>query len=313
MKKETKTLWKWVATFVGTPLAAIVFMYTLINHEADHLRQIIPLQVKDAVTEALKPISGDVASVSSQLAEIKGQLEILRPQIQELLLSKFKKISGQPKPEFDKQLPELQQTVRAARLVKAHPDAALLNKVSLKLSEVADKNASYWPVAADFLNFRSEASAPLLAERYKVERDSLPRCTEKPPTAPIVNKVLDLHHAEIKMAQYQKCRMTLDDPEDAAQLNKFLKITQFIEFEDSLIEYHGGEIQILLHQDKSDPKRAISALRFTKCIFDFSVVGEPSPVAQWVLNSLLLNLTGEIVVPRGAHLEVIQPSDWNKR
>jgi hypothetical protein len=302
MKKETKTSWKWVATVFGTPLAAIVFMYALFNHEADHLRQIIPLQIKDAITEALKPVNGEVASVSSQLAEIKGELVVLRPQIQEMLLSKFKKISSQPKQEFDKQLPELQQTVRAARLLKVHPDTALLKTVSLKLSEVTDKNASYWPVTADFLNFRSEASSPTLAERVKANRDSLPRCTEKPPTAPIVNKVLDLHHVEIKMAQYQKCRVALDDPEDAARLNKFIKDTAFIEFEDSLIEYHGGEIQILLHRDKNDPKRRISTLRFTKCIFDFSTAGEPSPLAQWVLQSLLLNLKGEIVLQPGAKL-----------
>jgi hypothetical protein len=104
-----------------------------------------------------------------------------------------------------------------------------------------------------------------------------------------------------------------DDPEDDARLNKFIKEGGVgVEFRDSLIEYRGGEIHVILFRDKNELNRRISSLAFTNCIFDFSTFQEPSADAQRMLMSLLLNREGEIFLYPGAHYEVGRPPNWDK-
>lgn len=121
----------------------------------------------------------------------------------------------------------------------------------------------------------------------------------------------DNHHVILKKAEYKRCKFALDDPAQAAIVNRYVKEAWVgVLFVDSLIEYHGGPLTLLFQRDKNDPKRMISGITFEHCIFDFSVSGEPPDDVKKLLLDLLLNSSGEINTPPDLTLKEGLPPDW---
>jgi hypothetical protein len=218
----------------------------------------------------------------------------------QVIAAQLQMIANQSEPLFQSSLAHFERTLRAANRHGVSSDPNLLNTLAYKLAHADSTQPNYWPALVEFLNYRNRSLTPDLARKLK-SRDSIPRCTDKPPSSPVVIEVPAPNKLKIRNAVYESCRVTLDNPADEARINYFLAtMTASMEFKDSLVEYHGGPFWINLLQDADDPTRKISTLYFTNCFFDFSVEGTPPSDAQRALQILLLNQDGNIALPPGA-------------
>jgi hypothetical protein len=307
MNQKNKTFWKNVGIFGGLVVGAATLLYMHTTREFDHLEKLLPLQVKDAVRQAVVPISGEVTSVRSRLDTIDGELKILAPEIESLLLSKFKKFASQPVKDVAKNLAEFHQSVKAARLLKVRSSPELLKQVSLKLSKVNRADPDYWPATAEFISYRSENLLPRLAG--KVRAQNLPKCIDQSLKPSVVIAVPAPNKVSFDLPYYEDCKFTLDDPTDEARVNQDLaRNATGVAFKNALIEYHGGEISIQLLQDSKNPNRKISSLVFENCVYDFTMTQNPSPAAEKILNILLLETSGDIAIPPGTSIRLIPSS-----
>lgn len=300
----------WTAT--GSIAALLALLFAGLGQIYSHLHADLKQDISTAVTGQLREPNGQLASIGSRLAKIEGNLEILEPQIRTIIELQLKKAAALPAKEFQKNLPNLHQTLRAARLKNISSNSQLLSVLSTKLWKSNSQELVFWPTATEFLSYRSESLLPQLARKFGSSSKGIPRCTDKTPSPPAVVAVPGPHTVQIRDSVYENCRVTLDNPEDVARINFFIeKGGTGVEFVDSLIEYHGGEIPIHLFRDAHDPKRAISTLYFTRCIFDFTAADSPPPEAQKVLLDLLLNTVGDLYVYPGAQLRPGLPP-WQK-
>jgi hypothetical protein len=224
----------------------------------------------------------------------------------EVIAAQLQAIASQPEPVFQSNLVLFERTVRAATSKKVKSDPNLLNTLAQKLAQADSTQPNYWAALVEFLNYRNQSLPPDLLAKLENSRDSTPRCTDKRPSPPVIIGKPSPNTVQVHAAFYENCRVALDNPEDQARINFLLEtLTGLLEFRNSLIEYHGGSIQIDLHQDADNPSRGITTLIFTNCLFDFSLHGNPPADAQEVLKILLLNQNGNLVVPPGATITPI--------
>jgi hypothetical protein len=110
---------------------------------------------------------------------------------------------------------------------------------------------------------------------------------------------------------YEHCKVMLDDPaqeEEIKQKMRFGGGGAGIAFYNALVQYRGGEISIPLLQDSHDPNRKISSLAFVDCTFDLMATQNPSPQAEEILWTLLLNTSGDFLLPPASTVWLIPPS-----
>ena len=122
-----------------------------------------------------------------------------------------------------------------------------------------------------------------------------------------VAAVLSPHEAVTNPAVYQNCSFALDSESQTKTINEILNGTfPYLKFKNCLIEYHGGEIKLILAWDKMPftitlaPPPGLSGqaktvhtdlsgptLRFEDCIFNFSIQNVPPQRGQELSANLL--------------------------
>lgn len=127
-----------------------------------------------------------------------------------------------------------------------------------------------------------------------------------------------LSTSELSKGVYKNCRFVLDSETQDQKLNAILKgETPVIVFQDCLIEYHGGEINLILAwnkqpftfvvppnspEDKSPPhvyhlNMTGPAIDFQNCLFTLSFQNTPPPNGRLLSTTLLAENATSVSLP----------------
>jgi hypothetical protein len=117
----------------------------------------------------------------------------------------------------------------------------------------------FWPTVAEFISYRSLVQSPIPIahaparpsgqEAYAVIA-TIPNCIDSLPKPGTIKEVLSPHEATQNRGLYENCRFQLDSATQDQTLNAILKTsTPLLTFKNCLIEYHGGEINLILAWD----------------------------------------------------------------
>ena len=251
-----------------------------------------------------------VVDQGKKLTAIETKLTVLGLQSQASL----------PQAAFDKALPDIRSTVAAARKDSMSVPPAVIEELRSKLLASDPAAPDFWATLSEFVSYRSSlgyhatiAPAPLTGV-YSLAK--LPDCTDSLPGPMTIKEVLNPNEATPNRGLYENCRFVLDSAKQDQILNDILKTTTpFLTFKNCLIEYHGGEITLILAWDKEpftmtlvgrgpkDPTKIIPttlsgpAIQFENCLFVFEFQNSPPPNGQRLATTLLAENATSLSLP----------------
>ncbi len=219
-----------------------------------------------------------------------------------------------PQAAFDKALPDIRSTVAAARKDRINVPPAVIEGLRSKLLASDSAAPDFWPTLSEFVSYRSALSyhpaadvpAPLI-RKNSFAFAKIPDCTDSLPKLGTIKEVLGPHEATTNRGFYENCRFVLDSPAQDQALNAILKgAVPLITFKNCLIEYHGGEISLILAWDKepftltlippngsSDEPKIVHThlpgptIEFENCLFNLSFETKPPQRGQQFSTTLL--------------------------
>lgn len=304
MKKKTKE-----AIYVVAGVATIIgLLYELVLKPIySTYRGNISTEIVNTVGNQLQPTNARVASIDTRLTKIEEDLRFLGPLIQQAVQNEFKKLSSLPLGEFEKQLPVLNNTIRAARQRKISTDAKLLAEISLKLSKSSKQEPHFWETTASLVTYRSENALPSLAQKFGASPETIPRCVDTEPMHYQVESVPDPRTITTHLKNFMDCRIQLDNPEEIARINALIThgFGIGLGFVHCLIIYRGGDIPLILFKNAQPGAAPLSSMAFENCVYDLSFEGVPSTQGQATLMILLTHTSGNFAVQPGAHVTVL--------
>jgi hypothetical protein len=231
-----------------------------------------------------------------------------------------------PQSVFDKTLAETREVVAAARKQHVGAPAAVIEELRSKLIASNSDAPDFWPTVSEFISYQSltnyrpsvqaKPAGPLTGLKAEFRFETLPDCTDSLPRPMTVKEVLNPNQLTNNPGVYENCRFIIDSATQDAIINTILnKTTPFLKFENCLIEYHGGEINLILAWDKApftitlvgktpEEKNKIvnttisgPAIQFENCLFHFSFQNMPPPNGQRLSTTVLAANTSSISLP----------------
>ena len=215
----------------------------------------------------------------------------------------FESVSRLPTATLQERLPAIQHLVSLAKDegVKASPK--VLGMLTQKLGAASTSAVGFWPVAADFITYRSRT----LADLKYLTRPDIPPCTNATRTSTptpedaIHSLRLDANGnvtpkaVPVTSGVYENCIFTLDSTGEAANAPSWIKGTEAqpftLTFRECRIVYHGGRISLL------DMPDSHIRLHFVNCLFEFRFANPPSPAGQKLTQQLLAQNSVNPVFP----------------
>jgi hypothetical protein len=240
-------------------------------------------------------VGSQVNAHGQKLTEIETKLTVIGLKTQAAL----------PANTFEKTLPDLKSAVAAARKQDLRVSPKVIRDLEDKLIDTSDSAPSFWPTAAEFINYRSFALTGIsLAQAKKLPdcKDTTPKISEFGQSLhPSMDQkeILTLHG---HTATHTNCHLTLDSPDDSEYLNRLLKSdVQAIGFNRCVISYRGGPIKLTLYrnnypvdsvQGKNGASVSMSVtgntLFFYDCLWDVSIQeSNPSEQARQLAKLVL--------------------------
>ena len=221
----------------------------------------------------------------------------------------FARQASLPLAEFKATLPELQAAVVTLRHQNLTVSSQSIEDVGQRLSKTDSGSPSFWPAAAEFISYRSEAPLPA--------SENLPECTDKDPVpakiidadvpTKLTRKMLGFkpqkshgYRTRIAPPYYENCRFTLDSQKADEKVNSILQNHfTFLKFIHCLVVYRGRPMHLIV-AFKNRPtqikigKQASNVfpvtgdtLVFENCKFDFAIADPPpEPVQEFARNLL---------------------------
>jgi hypothetical protein len=205
-------------------------------------------------------------------------------------------------------LPKVDSNLQAARKHKVKVAPPVLSNLQAKLSAMEPSTAEYWPVAAQFISYRSQVNIGTAFQT--LSRPDMPNCTDNPPT-PMEYHMTAEEEKSLKdsarpnpnqfiPALYENCRFVLDSPEEAARV-PYARDGRafFIKFKNCQIIYNGGVIALFnphpgpsAVQGKGPTRGDIyliggQQIDFENCLFLFSIKTIPPQDGQSLTRELL--------------------------
>jgi hypothetical protein len=227
-----------------------------------------------------------------------------------------------PQSAFEKVLPEVRSEIATARKDQLSVPPAVIEGLRSKLLASNSEAPDFWPTLSEFVSYRSSLSyhavtpAPPKNLFYYSFAKLLPDCTDSLPKPMTIREVLGPHEATTNRGLYENCRFVLDSAKQAQILNGILKgNTPLLTFKNCLIEYHGGEINLILAWDKEpftvtlvgkgpeDQTKVIHttlsgpAIQFENCLFSLTFQNPPPPNGQRFSTTLLAENTASVSLP----------------
>jgi hypothetical protein len=230
-----------------------------------------------------------------------------------------------PQSEFEKALPEIRSVVADARKDRISVPPTVIEGLRSKLLASNSQAPDFWPTVSEFVSYRSSLSyyagagqispVPPMKMYYSSAR-LLPNCTDSLPKPMRVTDVLSPNEAVNSRGLYENCRFVLDSPTQDQTLNGILRrSTPVITFKNCIVEYRGGEINLILAWDKEpftwtlvgtgpkDPSKILHvtvsgpAIQFENCLFIFLFQNPPPPNGQRFSTTLLAENTNSVALP----------------
>lgn len=233
-----------------------------------------------------------------------------------LTASELQSQASVPQAVFEKTLPDLRSAVTDARKKDVRVSPAVIEDLRSKLLATSSSTPEFWPTVSEFVSYRSLVASELPEQARKLRTEEIRTCTDSLPQPMRLKEVLSPQRAITTRGVYENCRFVLDSPEQDATLNAILKgNTSLITFRNCLIEYHGGDINLILAWDKEpftmtlegrgseDPNRIIHptlsgpAIEFENCVFNFSFQTAPPPKGQQFSTALLAQNAASVSLP----------------
>jgi hypothetical protein len=148
-----KSEWKSPTLYLAIIAAVIALAAWVEPRISSHLASDTTNQIKIEVGDQLKdPLKG-LHDMASDIAEIKGKLEILAPLIQKLTAQRLDEAGTLSSKELLARLPELRSLATIAKTESVTVKPETVQKVGNKLIEVGTSAA--WSAALDFVNYKS--------------------------------------------------------------------------------------------------------------------------------------------------------------
>jgi hypothetical protein len=149
---------------IGGWFAASSYRYHL-DHKDDAFNNSVDKLV-DKKLDAEGGINKQLRTMSESLTAIKTTLEDLKPLIRDVINHQFESVSTLPTATLQERLPAIQHLVSIAKDegVKASPK--VLGRLTQKLGAASTSAVGFWPVAADFITYRSETFCDKLSKHF---------------------------------------------------------------------------------------------------------------------------------------------------
>lgn len=232
-----------------------------------------------------------------------------------------------PQPAFEKALPDIKSALADAHKDRIRVPPGVIEGLRSKLLASNSDATDFWPTLSEFVSYRSALSYHPAAATFRVPGEkranrgvyslaNIPDCTDSLPKPMTVKEVLSPNEATQNPGLYENCRFVLDSAEQDQKLNAILRgKTPLITFRNCLIEYHGGEINLILAWDKApftitivgrgpeDPSKIVHttlsgpAIQFENCLFVLTFQNPPPPNGQRLATTLLAENATSVSLP----------------
>jgi hypothetical protein len=270
----------------------------------DHRNDPFNSAVDGRIVLALKAPGGvmeTLSEVQKTANETNITLKALQPFINDVINHQFENVSKLSSQAFGERLPAIKNLLTAASEQNVKIEPAITKNLTQKLLQVDVKSNGYWPTAAEFLKYRSQAVTPDL---QSLLHSDLPNCTDHDPQHNMVVGATSPHTVQVLPAQYMNCKVVLDSQKDLDKINAILRSQLFLAFDDCVIVYRGGAVEIASSSnspettfvlidpsgkktDAGPAKFEGPGLRFNNCLFLFSIHDTPPPTGQYLTRTLL--------------------------
>ena len=167
-----------------------------------------------------------------------------------LTASELQSQASVPQAVFEKTLPDLRSAVTNARKKDVRVSPAVIEDLRSKLLATSPSAPEFWPTVSEFVSYRSSVTSEPPEQARKLLTERIPNCTDSLPK-PMMMMVVGPKEVVQTRGVYENCRFVLDSPSQDQTLNAILKgNTPLITFKNCLIEYGGGQINLILAWDK---------------------------------------------------------------
>lgn len=300
--------WKWVVgnriwflpviAILGTFFGGGIFKYWL-DHKDDSFNR----TVDGRIESALKTKGGVLATLSDidrKVDKANTTLDTLQPFIHDVINHQFESASRLSPQAFATHLPAIKNLLAAAREQNVKIEPAITKNLTERLLKADVRSTGYWAIAAEFINYRSQTLAP---DTQILLQSNLPNCTDHDPAHNMVMGATTPKTLIVAPATYANCRLVLDSKGDADKVNAILQSQLVLRFNNCIIVYEGGKIELttswnsqektLILSDPSGKRNAVRlklegpTLQFVNCLFLFSVHDTPPLTGQYLTRTLL--------------------------
>lgn len=305
---EFRKHWKVAVPTIAICLAVIGwFVNPLYKQHLDQEKEAWNQRVDGRVRAVLNEPNGvnqTLHEIQQTVNAVKTKLETLEPFIQDLIRHQFDSAASLPPKTIGQRLPAVQHLLAVAKDQQIKADVTVLNTLGQKLSTVDTNAKDFWPTAAQFVSYRSQATVQNI---QSLLRPDIPNCAEQVPspmgyrmTPEEEKNSAGPNPSQFIPAVYENCRFVLDSPQQVAAIPLMRDGRSFvIKFKNCQIVYNGGRIAAFTPEPKwaaingKGPTRGDvymikgQALSFENCLFLFSVKTTPPKDGQSMTRELL--------------------------
>jgi hypothetical protein len=164
--------WNKASAWVAIATLGMGFLYFVYDKYSAHARKDFVNDVDNLIDAKLQEPNQKLDKLISDVGDVKGQLEILRPLIQEIVTRKLVASATISEKEYLAAIPDLRQTVTTATHLRVSMDNVIVEKAAKRAIDVSSSNAAAWPLATELLGYRSSltaADAPALSPGTKTQ------------------------------------------------------------------------------------------------------------------------------------------------
>lgn len=302
--------WISIPVSIILPVLMLFFGYWL-THHTDWWNH----DVDERISSVLKQPSGvgeTLHGIEKTVNETKTKIDTLEPFIRDITQHQFENAAKLPTAALGKRLLALRHLVAVAKDQGVKTDAPTLNTLGRNLSNVSLSAPDFWPLAGDFLSYRSQT---LLSSFQDLLRSDLPKCADQ---RPIPMSGIDHHNGkpELVTAFYDDCRVTLDSAEEAVKIFHWFDDRDFaVTFRHCHIIWNGGDIALLTLPLPRETARLPHNgfflaglkvvrfdgrwLRFENALFSFNLTSAPPPDGQRFVQRALSQDVPNLQFPPG--------------
>jgi hypothetical protein len=150
-----RTVWAWIKKNI----AVLAVVMTIFGGLIKHVEKDLSDAADKRITENLKEPLQRVNELSRDVAEIKGELEILDPMIRQLLGERIRKLASLPQEEFSANLSELTVALRISKQKQIQVEPEVVETIGKKLMQIPSAQPGVWPAVIQLATYRSFINA----------------------------------------------------------------------------------------------------------------------------------------------------------